>query len=94
MAAYLPDQVTRAEKEQRSKRMIRELKEVSVSVMERFIGKKVRVLLEQPCDKGYTGYSDRYLPCVVTGEGLCNGMIVEGTVERIENGSAIVFFHP
>ena len=90
MAAYLPDQVTRAEKEQRSKRMIRELKEVSLSVMESFVGKNVRILLEQPCDGGYNGYSDRYLPCIVHGQGLCNGQIVEGTVERIENGSAII----
>ena len=90
MAAALPEQVTRAEKERRSKEMIAAMKLRSEEVLTSFIGKKVRVILEQPENGAFTGYSDRYLPCLVTGEGLSSHQVVEGTVERIENSAAVV----
>jgi len=90
VADALPDQITRAEKERRSKIMITEMKERSAEIMNSYVGKKERILLEQPEGEGYFGYSDRYLPCIVLGSDLCTNQIVEGTILRIENGTAIV----
>lgn len=90
VADALPDQITRAEKERRSKIMITEMKERSAEIMNSYVGKKEWILLEQPEGEGYFGYSDRYLPCIVLGSDLCTNQIVEGTILRIENGTAIV----
>ena len=90
VADALPDQITRAEKERRSKIMITEMKERSAEIMNSYVGKKEWILLEQPEGEGYFGYSDRYLPCIVLGSDLCTNQIVEGTILRIDNGTAIV----
>lgn len=90
IADALPDQITRAEKERRSKIMIAAMKERSAEIMMSFIGKKERIILEQPDGEGYFGYSDRYLPCIVTGNNLHTNKLVQGTIIKIENGIAIV----
>ncbi len=90
IADALPDQMTRAEKERRSKIMIAAMKERSAEIMMSFIGKKERIILEQPDGEGYFGYSDRYLPCIVTGNDLHTNKLVQGTIIMIENGTAIV----
>ncbi len=90
IADGLPDQITRAEKERRSKIMIAAMKETAAEVMTSFVGQKERIILEQPESDGYFGYSDRYLPCIVTGPGLSTNQIVEGIITKIENGTAIV----
>lgn len=90
IADALPDQITRAEKERRSRVMIAAMKERSAEIMMSFIGKKERIILEQPEGEGYFGYSDRYIPCIVIGDDLHTNQIVQGTIIRIENGTAIV----
>ncbi|MDO5138917.1 MAG: tRNA (N(6)-L-threonylcarbamoyladenosine(37)-C(2))-methylthiotransferase MtaB [Oscillospiraceae bacterium] len=90
MADALPDQITRAEKERRSRIMIAAMKERSGEILNSLVGKKERIILEQPDGNGVFGYSDRYLPCRVIGDGLQTNQIVIGTVERIENGTAVV----
>ena len=90
VADALPDQITRAEKERRSKIMIAAMKERSAEIMMSFIGKKERIILEQPEGEGYFGYSDRYLPCIVIGNDLHTNKLVQGTIIKIENGTAIV----
>ena len=90
MAAGLPSQITRTEKQRRSKEMIAATSETALSVMNSFVGQRARVLLEQKEGDYYTGYSDRYLPCRVYGEGLVHNQLVEGLVQRIEDGNAII----
>lgn len=90
VADALPDQITRAEKERRSKIMIAAMKERSAEIMMSFIGKKERIILEQPEGEGYFGYSDRYLPCIVIGNDLHTNKLVQGTIIKIENGTTIV----
>ena len=90
MADALPDQITRKEKERRSKIMIAATKQRSSEILDAFIGKKERIILEQPQNNGFFGYSDRYLPCLVLGDSLDTNQLVEGTITAIENGFAIV----
>ncbi len=91
MAAAMDYQVTRAEKQRRASMMQKELSAVSVSVMESFIGEKVRVILEQQLPDGtYSGYTDEYLPAIVTAEGADRNDIVTGTVSAVKNGSVIL----
>ena len=91
MAAAMDGQITRAEKQRRASLMQKELSAVSASVMESFIGEEVRVILEQKLPDGsFTGYSDRYLPCLVTADGGTRNDIVTGTVTAVKNGSVIV----
>ena len=91
MAAAMDGQITRAEKQRRASLMQKELSAVSASVMESFIGEKVRVILEQQLPDGsFTGYSDRYLPCLVTADGGTRNDIVTGTVTDVRNGSVLV----
>ena len=90
MADNLPDQIPRAEKERRSRIMISNMKERSSDILNEFIGKNVRVILEQSDGNGYSGYSDRYLPCRVYGDQLEPHQVVEGTVEAIRHGEAVI----
>ena len=88
MAAAMDYQVTRAEKQRRASMMQKELSAVSLSVMESFMGEKVRVILEQQLPDGtYSGYTDEYLPAIVTAEGADRNDIVTGTVSAVKNGS-------
>ena len=91
MASAMDGQVTRAEKQRRASLMQKELSAVSRAVMEGFIGEKVRVILEQQLPDGtYTGYTDEYLPAVVTAGGSDRNDIVTGTVTAVRNGSVIL----
>ena len=68
-----------------------ELAPVSRKVMESFIGKKVRVILEQQLDDGrFIGYTDRYIPAKVTADGASRNSIVSGTVTSVEKGFALI----
>ncbi len=90
VAAAMPDQVPRAEKQRRAREMIRELAPVCRQAMEGFVGKKARVILERDEGGWFSGYTDRYLPARVTGSGLAPRMIVEGEILRIEDGLAVL----
>ncbi len=90
MAAAMPDQITRNEKKRRAKEMSDALAPVSRRVMEGFVGRRARVIVEQDEGGWFGGYTDRYLPVKVTGSGLRNGMTVWGTVTAIENGRAVM----
>ncbi len=81
MADSLPDQITRAEKQRRAGVMQRALAEVSSEVIGSFTGSEVRVILEErQKDGSFSGYTDRYVPARVFGEGLERNDIVTGTV--------------
>ncbi|MBQ5412329.1 MAG: tRNA (N(6)-L-threonylcarbamoyladenosine(37)-C(2))-methylthiotransferase MtaB [Oscillospiraceae bacterium] len=91
MAYSMPGQLTRAEKQSRASRMKKALDPISRSVMESFVGKKVRVILEQQLPDGsFSGYTDRYIPAKVTAEGSCRNDIVIGTVSSVEKGYALI----
>ena len=91
MAYSMPEQLTRAEKQRRAALMKKELAPVSRKVMESFIGKKARVILEQQLGDGsFTGYTDRYIPAKVTADGASRNSIVSGTVTSVEKGYALI----
>ncbi len=90
MAAALPDQVTRNEKQRRAREMSSALAPVSKAVLESFVGREARVILEQDEGGWFSGYTDRYLPAKVTGEGLRRGMTVHGVITAAEDGRAVL----
>ena len=91
MAAAMDGQITRNEKQRRARIMSSELAEVSRQIMESFIGDTVRVILEQQTEDGrWTGYTDRYIPVLVSAEGAHRNDVVTGTVTAVKNGQALV----
>ena len=90
-AAKFPDQISSEIKAQRASRMSAVGEETRERVIRSFSGESARVILEQPCEGGgFGGYTDRYLPAVVRGEGLSGGMCVRGVITGIENGRCVV----
>ena len=59
-------------------------------IMKSFVGKSARVICEQPESGGFGGYTDRYLPAVVSGGGLFSGAVAHGTITAVENGKCII----
>ena len=91
MAYSMPGQLTRAEKQSRVRRMQNELSEISASVIRSYIGKEVRVILEQELDDGsYSGYTDRYIPVRVSGDGLRRNDVVRGVIMDSDRSAALV----
>lgn len=91
MADAMPDQLTRAEKQRRAGEMQRALAVVSAEVIRSFVGSEVRVILEEKQKDGnFSGYTDRYVPVRVSGEGLERNDIVTGTVTDSDGKTASV----
>jgi threonylcarbamoyladenosine tRNA methylthiotransferase MtaB len=89
VAAMLPDQVPHEVKKERAKRM-RELgAKKKRDFYLRFIGQRVRLLVEDAVDRAsgaYKGYSRNYLPVLVHAEESQINHEVEVAIEGLENG--------
>lgn len=90
VGAELPGQIPKHEKERRAAAMSAAADISRAEVLASFIGKPARVILEQPENGGFTGYTDRYLPALVLGTGLQSGDVVTGTICSIEQGRCII----
>jgi threonylcarbamoyladenosine tRNA methylthiotransferase MtaB len=92
VAASLPGQVPAAVKKERAKKM-RELgAEKKERFYRRFIGRRVRVLVEEATDRAsgaYKSHSRNYLPVLVRGADARVNQEVEVAIERFESGSLI-----
>ncbi len=87
-AARLPQKVLRAEKERRSRAMCAAAERTRAAALQAFVGKRVRVILEQPqADGAYDGYTDEYLPARVYGAELSGGAMVVGVAEEVRDGA-------
>lgn len=92
--ARLPGQLEKREKDRRAASMSESAERARLQVMESFVGAEARVILEQPQPSGgFDGYDDRYLPCLVAGEGLRSGATVNGTITHIADGRCVVEAH-
>lgn len=90
-AAKLPEHIDKTEKERRAALMGLAAERSRERVMRSFVGRKARVILEQPQEGGgFTGYTDRYLPALVLGEGLKERETVMGTIETIADGVCVI----
>ena len=91
MAASMDGQITRAEKQRRAKIMSSELSAVSRAVIEESVGDTVRVILEHQDASGrWTGYTDRYIPALVSAGNAQRNDVVTGKITAVENGQALV----
>ncbi len=82
-AAGLPNQLTRAEKESRARTLIKQTSEKRLEIIDSFLGKSVRVILEQPNADGlFTGYTDEYLPALVYAPNAKTGDILTATAKE------------
>lgn len=90
VGADLPDQVPKKEKDARAAAMAHAAEQTRQQVLAGFTGRSARVILEQPQQGGFSGYTDRYLPALVYGKGLAGGYVITGTIERIENDCCII----
>lgn len=94
-AATLPAQVPQPEKERRARAMDEAVKAAREKALSEYIGSAAEVIAEQPdADGAYTGYTERYIPALVSGAEIKNGALVRGVIERFENGVAIVTTRP
>ena len=84
IAAKAPNQVTKTEKERRNRLMIAAGEESCARYAEHLIGKTVTVLTETVQEDGVCGYTDTYVPVVVSD--VSEGQLVEVIVTHTENG--------
>ena len=86
-AATWPQQVTRQQKADRSRRMT-EVGEQSAETFYRdYVGREIEVLCETPCEDGTTdGYTANYTPVRVAGH-FPSGTFVKATVVRVKDGA-------
>lgn len=86
-AATFPGQVDHMTKTQRAADMTAAAEESRSAVLQSFVGVQARVILEQMVDSDmFSGYTDRYLPARVVGEGLFSGEIVCGQIQYAKQG--------
>ena len=86
-AAKRPDQISPQVKESRSKIIIEETKKSRDAFLERFIGKKMRVLFEQRAADGmFDGKTDNYITVHAPSDEELNDMFRTVLLKRNENG--------
>ncbi len=86
VAAKLPDQIQKAEKERRAKLLFEAVEPSRDEIIRSFIGSDVRVILEAPDSDGlFTGYTDRYAPVLFKSKNHEHktGDIVVGSPQKI-----------
>lgn len=88
--AALEGQLSKTEKDRRAAAMADAAEETRARVLASFVGQPARVILEQPDGEGFGGYTDRYLPALVTGTCLHTGDVVTGAIRRVENGRCVI----
>ncbi|NLC78336.1 MAG: tRNA (N(6)-L-threonylcarbamoyladenosine(37)-C(2))-methylthiotransferase MtaB [Ruminococcaceae bacterium] len=88
-AASLPSQLTKAEKEARARTLIKQENESRKRVIAGFVGRSVRVILEQPNEDGlFCGYTDEYLPALVNAPQNKTGDMVTAEAKKL-SGEAL-----
>ncbi len=89
-AAKRPDQISPDVKEKRSKIVIAETKKTRDAFIQRFIGKTMRVLFEQPARDGlFEGKTDNYITVHAPSDTDLNDRFRNVLLERNENGIVI-----
>ncbi|MDQ7792287.1 MAG: tRNA (N(6)-L-threonylcarbamoyladenosine(37)-C(2))-methylthiotransferase MtaB [Clostridia bacterium] len=87
-AADYPDQISGAEKENRSRKMIALGKRLKTEFASRYVEKAVEVLAEETVGEGlWTGYTPNYIRTVGNGQGEYEGKIIKVAVKRVEQGN-------
>lgn len=87
-AALMPDQVPPAEKERRSKLMLELVKENHVLFFEKYIGREMDVLFEQPVKEKegyYEGLTVNYIPVIAETKEDVQGKILRVRLESMGN---------
>ncbi len=87
-AAELPDSVPVPVREARALRLIEVGKELEQTALEGFVGKTVRVLVEETDGINGIGYTEGYLRARVAG-GCCPGEVVSSRVLEVSGGQLI-----
>ncbi len=90
VAAALPDAVPRAARTARAAAMTAACDAVRAGILASAAGSAVRVIAEQPAGDGFRGYTDRYLPALLRGEGIHTGDVVRGIITRIMEDCCVV----
>ena len=85
-AAKMAGQLPKKEKERRAAVMSDAAEEKRRQVIERYVGGCYSVILEQPCEGGFTGYTPHYIPCVIPESAGKVGDIVKVRLLAPENG--------
>ena len=89
-AARMSDKVAPGEKKQRSKILHRISEQEKIAFYRRFIGREVRVLVEEQGADGYwLGFSDNYLKVRIVGKGLAENQLVSILIRDVQNGIAL-----
>ncbi|MEG1651407.1 MAG: tRNA (N(6)-L-threonylcarbamoyladenosine(37)-C(2))-methylthiotransferase MtaB [Oscillospiraceae bacterium] len=89
--AKMPCQIDKYVKDKRAALMSEAAQKSRVKVMQEFVGKPARVILETMQDDGaYSGYTDRYLPALVYGRGLHKHDIVEGIISDLRGDHCVI----
>ena len=70
-AAVMPGQLPREVKEQRARDLIRVGEETARAYQEKWLGLETEVLLEEPCEGGWGGYTPEYIHVTVPDCPLC-----------------------
>ncbi len=86
IAYGLPNQVSRAEKEKRSREMIRVCKECEQEFLNSLIGKRMNVLFETADNNIYSGYSENYTQIKVKSETDLRGQIISACIKAAKEG--------
>ncbi len=90
-AAKLKDNVSFAEKKKRSEELISLGEDLANEYVERFISRKLKVLVEKELDKDYlTGLSDNYIRVYFKGDRSLKGEIVAVIAHQIKDGCLLV----
>ncbi|MDO4281463.1 MAG: tRNA (N(6)-L-threonylcarbamoyladenosine(37)-C(2))-methylthiotransferase MtaB [Peptococcaceae bacterium] len=86
-AATMPNQVDPRIKDARAKEMAAVAARNKIAYEEALIGRRVRLLLEEPLGDGrWVGHSSNYLYVTVTGEGLSSGRFVDAVLTGRQEG--------
>ncbi len=83
----MPGQVPENVKAVRSEELIAQAEKDMAAFAERFVGRTVKVLLEEEKDGAYTGYTPEYVPVTVASQGVLSGTIVEVVPDCAEKGT-------
>lgn len=89
-AATFPGQLSKPEKNRRAALMSQAAGQARLAALNAFVGRAERVILETPAGDGFEGYTDRYLPALVTGAGLRRGDTVRGSISEVRDGQCLI----
>ena len=81
-AASMPDQIGKNEKDRRAAAMASTAEGIRAEIIASFDGKPAEVILEQPEDGWFTGYTAHYIPCLLPPEAGAVGDVVRCVLEK------------